>query len=186
MDSARNTDEFVRLFSLWAKPVYSYIHTLVPHHSDAEDLFQETSRTLWAKFDQYQPGPDDNFRAWALRIARFKIMHYRRLKGRDRVQFVDELHESLSEAALTMAGSLNSQFETLDNCYAKLSAGDRQLIDARYQIGATVDAIAAQLGQSVHSVYRSLRRIHQWLFDCIRRDETRQSRTASPERGRLP
>jgi RNA polymerase sigma-70 factor (ECF subfamily) len=186
MDSARNTDEFVRLFSLWAKPVYSYIHILVPHHSDAEDLFQETSRTLWAKFDQYQPGPDDNFRTWAIRIARFKVMHYRRLRGRNRVRFVDQLDESLSEAASTMAGSLNAQFEALDDCYAKLSAEDQQLIDARYQIGATVEAIAAQLGQSVHSVYRSLRRIHQWLFDCIRRDETGQNQAANPERGRLP
>ena len=69
MQSAANTDEFVRLFSLYAKSVYSYIHVLVPTHADAEDLFQETSRTMWQKFGQYGPGPDEGFRAWALRIA---------------------------------------------------------------------------------------------------------------------
>ena len=61
--TAKNTDEFVRLFSLYAKTIYSYIRILVRSNVDAEDLFQETSRTLWAKFDEYRPGPDDNFRA---------------------------------------------------------------------------------------------------------------------------
>ena len=42
-----------------------------------------------------------------------------------------------------------------------------QLIDARYQVGATIETIAAQTGRSVHAVYRELRRIHRRLFDCI-------------------
>jgi IS30 family transposase len=85
-----------------------------------------------------------------------------------------------------MVDSLNPRSVALDDCYAKLSEEDRRLIDARYQIGATVEVIAAQLGRSVHSVYRSLRRIHQWLFECIQRDERGPNRAGNAEKERLP
>jgi RNA polymerase sigma-70 factor, ECF subfamily len=55
----------------------------------------------------------------------------------------------------------------LGDCYQKLPEEDRGLVDARYRIGATVEAIAAELGRSIHSVYRALRRIHQTLFTCV-------------------
>ena len=62
MDSSTKTNDFLRLFSLHSPRVYAYIHILVPNHADAEDLFQETSQTLWEKFDQYRPGADEDFR----------------------------------------------------------------------------------------------------------------------------
>jgi RNA polymerase sigma-70 factor (ECF subfamily) len=170
MGRSRNTDEFVRLFSLYTNNIYSYVHVLVPTHADAEDVFQETSRTLWQKFGEYRPGADDGFRAWALRIAQIEVLRYRQREGRRQQLFSRELHELLDESALAAVGSMDWRFEALGDCYRKLSEEDRQLLDARYQAGSTVEAIAAAAGRSVHSVYRALRRIHESLFDCVRQE----------------
>ena len=183
MDSGRNTDEFVRLFSLWTNSIYSYIHVLVPVHADAEDVFQETSRTLWEKFGEYRAGPEEGFRAWALRIAQIEVLRYRQRQGRRHKLFSDRLHAALDETALAAINEVDPRLESLGDCYHKLSEEDRRLIDARYQIGSTVEAIAAELGRSVHSVYRALRRIHQALFDCVeeaRRAEEEAEKGASP------
>jgi RNA polymerase sigma-70 factor, ECF subfamily len=186
MRSAGNTDEFVRLFSLYAKSIYSYIHVLVPTHADAEDLFQETSRTLWQKFGQYRPGPDDTFRAWALRIAQFEVLGYRRKAKRHQTLFNDQLYQIVNEATLTSVGSVNSRLERLADCYRKLPDEDRQLIGARYKTGERVEAIAAHLGRSADAVYRALRRIHQWLFLCIQRSERQEQELLPPGEEQKP
>jgi RNA polymerase sigma-70 factor, ECF subfamily len=163
----RNTDEFMRLFSLYSKNIYSYITILVPSRVDAEDLFQETNRTLWTKFDKYRAGPDENFRAWALRIAQLTIMNYRKREKLRRRLFSDQVYDCVNEAAMVVIDSVEPRFDALFDCCRKLPDQDRRLIAARYHSGATVEAISDQTGQSVHSVYRALRRIHQWLFECI-------------------
>lgn len=167
MDPSRNTEEFVRLFSLHTNTIYSYIHVLVPTHADAEDIFQETSRTLWEKFGEFRPGPETTFRAWAMRVAQIEVLRYRQRKGRRQKLFSDQLYAVLDEATRTAVDSFDSRLDSLGDCYHKLPEKDRGLIDARYRIGATAEAIAAELGRSVHSIYRALRRIHETLFACV-------------------
>ncbi len=169
MDANRNTDEFVRLFSLYTNSIYSYIHLLVPIHADAEDVFQETSRTLWQKYSEYQPGPDVTFRAWALRIAQLEVLRYRQRQGRRGRLFSDQLQAALDNAAALTIEALQPRFEVLDDCYQRLPEDDRRLIDARYRRGSSVETLAGELDRSVHSVYRALRRIHQSLFECMSR-----------------
>jgi RNA polymerase sigma-70 factor, ECF subfamily len=171
MNDGRNTDEFVRLFSLFTNSIYSYIHVMAPTHADAEDLFQETSRTLWEKFGEYRGGPDEGFRAWALRIAQIEVLRHRQREGRRRRLFAGPLFEALDQATLAAVEAIGPRLDTLDDCYRKLPEGDRHLIDARYQAGASVEGIAAQEGRSVHSIYRALRRIHELLFDCVQNTE---------------
>jgi RNA polymerase sigma-70 factor len=168
----RNTDEFVRLFSLWTNSIYSYVHVLVPTHADAEDIFQEVSRTLWEKFGEYRPGPDAGFRTWALRIAQIEVLRYRQREGRRQRLFSDRLHDALDETVLAAIGRIDLRLTALGDCYRKLPDDDRSLIRARYGVGATVEAIAAETGRSVHAIYRALRRIHQSLFECV--EEVRQ------------
>ena len=177
MDSSRNTDEFVRLFSLWTNSIYSYVHVLVPSHADAEDIFQEVSRTLWQKFGEYEPGTDEGFRAWALRIAQIEVLRFRQREGRRHKLFNDHIHNALNDVLLASLDAIDPRLEALGDCYRQLSDDDQSLINARYRIGSTVEAIARQMGRSVHATYRSLRRIHQSLFECI---ETKRGQSDRP------
>lgn len=176
MDSGRNTDEFVRLFSLHTRSIFAYIYVLVPSHADADDIFQETSRTLWEKFGEYRPGPDENFRAWALRIAQIKVLRYRERENLRHKLFNDQAYAALDDAALRALDFLDPRFDALGDCYRKLIEDDRRLIDARYRVGSSVETIAAELGRSIHSIYRALRRIHGSLFDCVRRAQQEERR----------
>lgn len=184
MRSSGNIDEFVRLFSRWTNSIYSYIHVLAPRHADAEDIFQETSRTLWEKFGEYRGGADEGFRAWALRIARFEVLRFRQRRGRRQKLFHESLQAALDEAALAAAESVDPRLELLVDCYHKLGDEDRRLIDARYQIGASVEKIADDMQRSVHAVYRSLRRIHQALFECVQ--QSRLPDNEGPSSGEEP
>lgn len=168
MHPSDNTSEFIRLFSLHTSSIYTYIRVLIPNRPDAEDIFQETSQTLWEKFEEYTHGPDSGFRAWALRIAQNKVLDYRRRELRRRKLFRDETQLMLDQVALAAMDSLDLRLEPLNDCYRKLSEDDRQLLVARYRVGEAVENIAAQMGRSVHQVYRALRRIHGALFDCVR------------------
>lgn len=169
MDSSDNTSEFIRLFSLHTSSIYTYIRVLIPNRADAEDVFQETSQTLWEKFAEYRPGPDSNFRAWALRIAQLKSLTYRRGERRKRKLFSDEAYAALDQAAWTAMESIDLRLEPLEDCYRKLPEDDRRLLNTRYRVGSAVEAIAIEMGRSAHSIYRALRRIHGTLFDCVRR-----------------
>ena len=167
MERNQSTDEFMRLFSGHAKSIYAYIYVLVSNHADAEDLFQETSRVLWQKFDQRAPRSDNAFHAWALRIAQIEVLSYRKRQRRRGEILTDDLYQLVSEATLAAAGSVNARLETLRDCCDKLPDDDQQLLRVRYETDASVAEIACRTGRSADSVYRSFRRIHEWLFECI-------------------
>ena len=166
-EPGENTKEFVRLFTRYSRRVYSFIRTLVHNQADAEELFQETSATLWEKFDTFRPGSD--FRAWAFQVAHYKVLNYRQRRSSSPLIFSDGLVESIADDTLAMSNTLDARFRALADCYEKLSQRDRELIDLRYTEGATVKGVAAQLSRSVDFVYKALRRIHGALYRCISR-----------------
>ena len=71
----RNEGEFVRLYTASSRRIYTYILTLLPNRTDAEDVFQDVSALLWEKFHEFTPGTQ--FGAWACRIAYFKALKHR-------------------------------------------------------------------------------------------------------------
>src|SRR5437899_10835817 len=76
---------FLRLFLQNERRLYAYILTLLPNRTDADDVFQEASLTMWDKFDSAHP-PND-FAAWGCRIAYFKILDFRQKGHRSRLLF---------------------------------------------------------------------------------------------------
>jgi RNA polymerase sigma-70 factor, ECF subfamily len=160
-------DEFVALYSRYARRIYAFVRTVVPNHADAEDVAQEVGRVLWSKFDEYQS--DTDFLGWAIKIAYFKVLQYRRSKARSPISLSDEVLEVLDRDVLESMSNRDPRPQALADCIQKLSPADRQLIGARYQSGESPQAVASTLGRSVDSIYRALRRIHKILFECVRR-----------------
>ena len=111
--------EFVELYSGAARRIYSFILTLVSSESDADDVFQEASKVLWQKFDQYVPGT--NFYSWACRIAHYQALYWRQRQQKWRVQFDPEFFEAVarrqSRTRICWSCSI-----ALDACLEKLAA----------------------------------------------------------------
>ena len=115
-------EQFTTLFQRHGRAIYGHIRALVPHMSDVDEVFQETCVTLWQKFDQYQPETD--FRAWACRIAYYKVLKLRNQQVRAPRLFSTEFLDLLSEEIIVMSDALDKRTEALLLCREKLNERD--------------------------------------------------------------
>ena len=158
-------DEFVDLFSRNARRVYGYVYTMLPRWADADDVFQETSRVLWQKFEEFRSGTD--FFAWARQVARYQVLYFRQRQQRSRVKFTDAFLEAVAATAADNAEQLEAEQRALAECMEKLKARQREIITLRFAPEATTQSVAAQLGMTTDAVYKALSRIQATLLECI-------------------
>lgn len=159
--------EFVALFAAHAQRLYSYVYTQLTQSADADDVFQETSRVLWQKFDGFESGT--NFFAWACRTAQFQVLAHRQKSSRSRLMFSDELIRSVAELAEVEEEKLAAQHRALSACVQKLKPREREILMLRYSRGATTKGVAEQVGSSVAAIYKALNRIEARLIECAQR-----------------
>jgi RNA polymerase sigma-70 factor, ECF subfamily len=159
------TERFVRDLTENSRRIYAYIFSLLPNWADADEIFQETSAVLWNKYDDYRPGTD--FRAWAFRIAYNKVLQFRKAEGKNVLRLSNEFIDAVDRDASAATRASDRRLRLLADCYSLLRPQDRQLIDLRYEPGATTKAVAAAVGRSPDTVYKALNRIHEQLLECI-------------------
>jgi RNA polymerase sigma-70 factor, ECF subfamily len=167
--------EFMSLFTQHQRGMATYIHSLVSHWSDAEDLLQETNLRLWEQFDKYSP--DTNFYAWACTIAHFLVVAYRNRMAADRVHFSQECLDVIADKVATLSDRIEERQRLLAGCLEKLSSSSRELLRLLYVDGIKPQQIAARLGRKVAAIYMSISRIRSGLHRCI---EKAQSKESSP------
>jgi RNA polymerase sigma-70 factor, ECF subfamily len=165
--SRETTDQIVQLLTNVQQQLARYVRTLVPNRIDAEEVLQETNLFIWRHADEFELGT--NFAAWACKIAYYQVLTFRKRQSRSRLYFSDALVEQLAQNAARHLELVSDDAEALDQCMAKLSQPDRELMDLRYEPGATVEKIAQRVGRSTKSVYNALGRIRTWLLECIER-----------------
>src|SRR5262249_8879363 len=122
-------DEFIRLFSQYAKRIYYFALTMTLNHADAEEVFQSTSVILWRKFDAFDP--KGSFFSWAARIAHLEVLELHR-QGRRMTNLSEDVVDALVEEATACAPEVASRQDALEECLRKLKAEDRALVDSRY------------------------------------------------------
>jgi RNA polymerase sigma-70 factor (ECF subfamily) len=166
VDLARE-ERFLQLFLAHERRIFGFLLALVPAWSDAEDLLQESSVVMWRKLDEFEPGTD--FAAWALSIARYQVLSYRKKQRRERVFFSERTLEMLADQMAALGRSEDARRDALEHCIARLNTRDRELVRLRYVSGATTQGVADSLGRSVQAVYKALNKIHEQLLMCIRR-----------------
>jgi RNA polymerase sigma-70 factor, ECF subfamily len=166
--SGQSADQIVQLLTNVQQQLTRYVRTLVPNRSDAEEVLQETNLFVWRHADEFQLGT--NFAAWVCKIAYYQVLTFRKRQSRSRLYFSDALIEQLAGKAMQNMAGGSEEAEALDLCMAKLSDDDRELMDMRYEPGATVEGIAQQVGRSTKAVYNALGRIRTWLLECIERN----------------
>ncbi|MBI1368016.1 MAG: sigma-70 family RNA polymerase sigma factor [Planctomycetes bacterium] len=166
--AGRQVERFMGLFAAHQRRIYGYIRVMVPRPGDAEDVYQETLMAMWRMFEQFQPGTD--FAAWALKVAKLRVLEYRHRTKRDAGPAFDPATlDLLADDMHALGPQLDHRLEALRSCMNDLEPGHRQLIDLRYQQDASVESIAQQLGRSSKTIYRMLSAAHQALLACVRR-----------------
>jgi RNA polymerase sigma-70 factor, ECF subfamily len=169
----RLSGQFVQLFAQVRDGLFAYIFSLLPHWSDAEDVFQQTSLVLWRKFGDFQPG--SSFLAWACRVAFFEVRNFRRTAGRDRLRFGDALLGQLAAERDVSREITNRKRELLIDCIAKLSEDQRRLLDRAYeQNDMTIQQLAEELHRAPQTIYNRLNLIRRTLFECLQAAMQRQ------------
>ncbi len=167
MENQDRTAEFVTLFAENSRRIYVFVRTLVPNQSDADEVFQEACKVLWAKFDKFQP--NTNFFAWASSVARFEALALRRRRGLENRVFSDQFYTAVEECADRIGDDLDRQYDALADCFQKLDDRQQDLVERMYRSDATTKSVAASFGRSANAIYKAMRRIHQLLFDCIQK-----------------
>lgn len=157
--------QFVYYFSRDHQRIFAYIFTLLPNRTDAEDVFQKTSLTLWQKFDEFEHERD--FCSWACGIAFFTVRNFLRVSGRHRLYFDDDLISTMADERVSQQKRSDARIEALDHCIAKLNNADRDLVFRAYEDGSSIKDIASQMGRSVQTLYNRLNRIRRGLVECV-------------------
>lgn len=161
-------ENFIRLLSANYIRIKSFIFCQLPNESDVEDVMQETSVTLWNKFEDYQSGTD--FVAWAVTIAKYKVMEFRRRNRHNPFLLDDDVLELLNGENPSNFDNTEERTQALASCVKKLPRSDQEFIKLKYSDGFTLKKLAHRFGLSIATAYRNLARIHGLLIECVRRE----------------
>ena len=154
--SPDRTKTFLEHFLKAQSKVYAYVRSQIVQKADAEDVLQETAVTLWEKFDSFQP--DSDFLAWAYQVARFKVQYYYQKRTRQHRLFTEAFSDLVAQRMAGMKDELTGLDTLLAECMKRLHDADRDIVQRCYAAGATIAAVAGQLGRPVGTVKNVLKR----------------------------
>lgn len=159
-------DRFMPLLMMNQPRIFGFILALVHNRADADDLMQQATVVMWRKFDEFEP--DRDFGAWALGIARYTVLDYRKRRATHAARLSEKTVESLADVMASRTESPSAHRDALHDCLSQLGERDRRLVTMRYEPGATTRSVAEHVGRSADAVYKRLNRIHTQLLHCIR------------------
>jgi len=150
--------------------LYAFIASLVTDDSLADDVLQETNLVLWKKADQFTSGEDPGaFRAWAMQVAKYQVLSAAQKRGREKLRFNDELIETIADDAAAVSDFADARRQALRACLREMPDRQREMLERRYEPGASAADVALALGRPVNAIYKALYRARQALIDCIKR-----------------
>ena len=158
------SDEFVLELTQAQQSLLSYIYRRVANRDQAQEVLQQTNLALCRKADKFELGT--NFNAWAVTMARYQILSYRRKVARDRLVFTDEVFtvvDDRDEESLVR----EEHNRILRFCYRKLSKVNQELMKLRYQDGLSLRQAADELNKQVGAVKVQIHRIRLNLKKCV-------------------
>ncbi|HEY1080971.1 MAG TPA: sigma-70 family RNA polymerase sigma factor [Prosthecobacter sp.] len=163
---------FLRALTAHEPAVRAYVRRLVPTRADADDVMQEVVVFLWDKFPTLDEGAD--FRPWAFKVARFKVLSWLRDKGRDRLVLSDETVDLIAEETARDDSRLETQRRALETCASKLEPEQQKLLMQAYQPEVRIQDVAENSGRTLAGFYQWLHRVRKLLLECIRREMNRE------------
>lgn len=160
-------DVFLKFFSAERHRIFRFIYSLIPIEADAEDVFQQTSITLWRKFADFDQTRE--FYPWACGVAYHAVLNFRRSSRRSKLYFNDELVSMLADVRNKSSQRSRFRQDMLDECLAQLATKDQHLINQVYSDRCSAAKLAKQRGKAVQTIYNRLNIIREKLLACVNR-----------------
>lgn len=169
-------ESFLRCFAQDRDRIFLYIHSLLPHRADAEDVFQRCSLLLWRKFDQFDATRE--FLPWACGVAFYEVRNFLRVAARDRLQFEEGLIEQLADRRLETLREADRRLEHLRGCLKELKPVDHDLIQTFYAQDRPLPEFAESTGRALQTLYNRLSLLRRSLLECVQRKLAAEGRLA--------
>lgn len=182
----KSSEQFSTLFEADRNRIYAYIYAYVMDKAAADDIFQETSITLWREFNTFEL--NTNFSKWANGIAFNRVRVYRRNNKKFVLGLSEDLMESITnsisqdphenEVALQTTmnnrpihnpNSLDYRWSALQYCRELLAESDQQLYESFYVKNLKAQELADNTGRSIFAIRKSVHKLRKKLFDCVDR-----------------
>jgi RNA polymerase sigma-70 factor (ECF subfamily) len=160
-------EEFVRLLNGTHAMLLRYVMSLVANRHDAEDVMQRASVVMWKRFGTFESGTD--FVAWATTVAFYEVKNFQRVTGRSRLEFDDELMQTLATEGAQHVHRWFTRMDALEICVKKLDPSQRVLVETIYTRGVEVGEVARQQGRAPQTIYNQLNFIRRALAECVQR-----------------
>ena len=160
-----SSPDFLHFFRKAETDLRAFIGSVIRDPHAREDIFQEVSRTLWQKFDDYDLSR--SFGAWARGIASRKILEARRRSARFPLLFPPETVEAIAEAFDESDEPAAAREAALKLCLDALPPRSRQILMARYDGRQPCEQIARSTGSSLKAIHQTLSRLRRALHTCI-------------------
>ncbi|MBX2850517.1 MAG: sigma-70 family RNA polymerase sigma factor [Phycisphaeraceae bacterium] len=157
-----------KLALLWGKAqptVTAYIRSSLRDHHDSEDVTQATVQYIVEHFDEFDLST--NFVAWAIGIARYRVLECIRQRQRSARVLSEEVIRMLPDAFVAIEDKVLPQQDALEQCMGKLNDRSKDALYRKYYEGARHHEIANSLDIAPNSVTVLLRRIRETLAKCI-------------------
>lgn len=159
--------QFIRLMTKYERMVYGYILSLVPNWADADEILQETNIRLWEEFEKFELGT--NFAAWAVRVAHFQVLTWRKKASRSRLVFDQTVVDALAAEPSWTDEEFEARQQALAECVSELPQNSRDLLRHFYVHGSKAKDVAVEMKRTPAAIYKALERVRVALHQCIQR-----------------
>ena len=159
------SEEFILELTEVQSRLFGFLFKRLADREQALEVLQRTNLVLCRKADNYKPGT--NFKAWAMTVANYEVLSYRKTQVRERLVFTDEVDALLGPDSDGRSSAQSERSAHLNHCLQGMSSKNRELLDWRYQGEPTIAQIADDLGSTIGSVRVKLHRLRKLLLECI-------------------
>jgi RNA polymerase sigma-70 factor, ECF subfamily len=163
----QQAEQFAALWTAAQPTISAFIRTLIPHYQQADEVLQRVAVTLVRKFEQYDPSRP--FGAWAIGVAKYEVLYYRRERATDKHLFSDDIVEQIASRYELFTDEIDPIREALRYCLEELKGRSKRVIDLRYRRGMRSNVIAEEMSLSPGAVRMLLCRVREKLRRCIER-----------------
>lgn len=156
---------FIKKFAENQQRIYSFVLSLSPSWTEAEEVFQRASIVLWKKWDSYDQERD--FLNWALGVSRLEFLKYMSEKKRTREVLSADAINAIEVSFEESSESISERMKALDFCLDKLPSKKRSLVYRCYGGKERIVEIAETLGVTADALYWRIKRIRDLLHECV-------------------